>query len=87
MYALAPDISAVDTDYGIALLHHARGQYWNLNPSGAIVLRSALESDDLGRAVEALMSEYDVARPTAEKDVGDVVGGLLAAGILVEAGP
>lgn len=87
MYTLAPDVSAVDTDYGIAVLHQARGEYYNLNPTAAIVLRSALVSDDLGVAVERLTSEFAVSREVAEQDVGDLVAQLVAAGIIVPGEP
>ncbi len=87
MYTLAADISTVDTEYGIALLHQKRGEYWNLNPTGAIVLRSALESADLSRAVDRLTSEFDVERAVAEQDVGEIVAHLLSAGILVRGEP
>ncbi|MFI6291488.1 lasso peptide biosynthesis PqqD family chaperone [Nonomuraea sp. NPDC050790] len=85
MYALAPDISTVDTEYGIALLHQARGEYWNLNPSGAIVLRAALTGGPES-AVAALVEAYGVDTPTATHDVQEVLAGLLAAGILLPDG-
>ena len=36
---LRDGVSAADTDYGIALLDEDSGQYWNLNPTGALALR------------------------------------------------
>ena len=33
---LRDGVSAADTDYGIALLDEDSGQYWNLNPTGAL---------------------------------------------------
>ncbi|MFI6290855.1 lasso peptide biosynthesis PqqD family chaperone [Nonomuraea sp. NPDC050790] len=83
MYALAPDISAVDTEYGIALLHEVRGQYWSLNPTGAVVLRSALESGDPGHAVDRLVAAFDVDGGEAAQDVASLMNSLLSMGILV----
>ena len=40
---LRDGVSAADTDYGITLLDEDSGQYWNLNPTGALVLRTLLE--------------------------------------------
>jgi Coenzyme PQQ synthesis protein D (PqqD) len=87
MYHLAPDISMAETEYGIALLNQASGQYWNLNPTGAIVLRAALESEDLGPAVDRLASEFTVRREDAERDVHDMVVQLLDGRILVAGEP
>jgi Coenzyme PQQ synthesis protein D (PqqD) len=83
VYALAPDIAAVDTEYGMALLHQVRGQYWSLNPTAVIVLRSALESGDPEHAVNRLMDAYDVDGKVAAEDVAGLVDGLVKAGILV----
>ena len=38
---LRDGVSAADTDYGIALLDEDSGQYWILNPTAALALRSA----------------------------------------------
>jgi hypothetical protein len=83
MYVLAPDIAAVDTEYGMALLHQVHGQYWSLNPTGVIVLRSALESGDPDHAVNRLMDAYDVDGKDAAEDVARLMDGLMKAGILV----
>ena len=87
MYHLAPDISMAETEYGTALLNQDSGQYWNLNPTGAIVLRAALESEDLGPAVDRLASEFTVSREDAERDVHDMVVQLLDGRILVAGEP
>jgi hypothetical protein len=76
-------VSAADTDYGIALLDEDSGQYWNLNPTGALVLRTLLGGGTPAQAVQALTEEYAVDADTASRDVDDLVGGLLSAGLVI----
>ncbi|MFI0445566.1 lasso peptide biosynthesis PqqD family chaperone [Actinomadura sp. 6N118] len=85
MYQLGQNISKVETDYGIVLLDEARGEYFNLNPSGVIVLETVLASGDPARAVTALLEQYSVERDVAEADVADVLGALVSAGVLKSA--
>ena len=42
MLQLRDGVSAADTDYGMALLDEDSGQYWNLNPTAALALRTLL---------------------------------------------
>jgi hypothetical protein len=79
---LRDGVSTADTDYGIALLDEDSGQYWNLNPTGALVLRTLLEGGTPAQAVQALTEEYAVDTDTASRDVDDLVGGLRSAGLV-----
>jgi hypothetical protein len=81
---LRDGVSAAATDYGIALLDEDSGQYWNLNPTGALVLRTLLEGGTPAQAVQALTEEYAVDLDTASRDVDDLVGGLRSAGLVTE---
>jgi Coenzyme PQQ synthesis protein D (PqqD) len=81
---LRDGVSAADTDYGIALLDEDSGQYWNLNPTGALVLRTLLDGGTPAQAVQALTEEYAVDADTASRDVDDLVGGLRSAGLVTE---
>ncbi|HEY3001089.1 MAG TPA: lasso peptide biosynthesis PqqD family chaperone [Kribbellaceae bacterium] len=85
MYALAPEIAQVETEYGLVLLDQAKGKYFNLNPSGLIVLREMLRSGDENDAVAALTAEFAVDENIATEDVRGVVEALVGAGILVRA--
>ncbi len=87
MYALADGVSTADTDYGLVLLHLASGEYWNLNPTGATVLRALLESGRVDAAVDALTHAYDIDRETAEADARAVVADLLSARLLTHRPP
>jgi len=75
-------VSTADTDYGIALLDEDSGEYWNLNPTGALVLRTLLAGGTSADAVQALVERYDVDADSASRDVQDLLGGLHSAGLV-----
>jgi hypothetical protein len=81
---LRDGVSAADTDYGIALLDEDSGEYWNLNPTGALALRTLLDGGTPAQAVQELTEEYAVDAATATRDVEDLVGGLRSAGLVQE---
>ena len=56
--------------------------YWNLNPSGALVLRTLLGGGSSTDAVQALVERYDVDVDSASRDVRDLLGGLHSAGLV-----
>jgi hypothetical protein len=47
-------VSTAETDYGTTLLDEDSGQYWNLNPTGVLVLRTLLEGGTPAQAVQEL---------------------------------
>jgi hypothetical protein len=81
---LRDGISAADTDYGLMLLDEDSGQYWNLNPTAAAVLRTLLAGGTPGQAVEELTGEYTVDADTASRDVQDLISDLHSAGLVKE---
>ena len=81
---LRDGVSTADTDYGIALLDGDSGEYWNLNPTGALVLRTLLEGGTSTDAAQALVESYDVDADTAGLDVQDLLGGLRSAGLVAQ---
>jgi hypothetical protein len=81
---LRDGVSAADTDYGIALLDEDSGEYWNLNPTGALVLRTLLEGGTSTDAAQALVERYDVDIDSASRDVRDLLGGLHSAGLVAQ---
>jgi hypothetical protein len=83
-FKLRDGVSTADTDYGIALLDEDSGQYWNLNPTGALVLRMLLDGGTSAQAVQALTQQYAVDADTASQDVEDLLGGLHSAGLVQE---
>lgn len=81
---LRDGVSTADTDYGIALLDEDSGEYWNLNPTGALVLRTLLAGGTSADAVQALVERYDIDVDSASRDVQDLLGGLHSAGLVAQ---
>ena len=79
---LRAGVSTADTDYGTTLLDEASGDYWNLNPTGALVLRTLLDGGTPQQAAAALAAAYDVTEQAAGQDVTELVGGLRSAKLL-----
>jgi hypothetical protein len=77
-------VSTADTDYGIVLLDEDNGQYWNLNPTAALVLRTLLDGGTPEQAVQELTGQYAVDADTASRDVQDLVSELHSAGLVGE---
>jgi hypothetical protein len=79
---LRDGVSTADTDYGMALLDEDSGQYWNLNPTGALTLRTLLEGGTSEQAVQALTEQYAIDVDTASRDVQDLMSELQSAGLV-----
>lgn len=82
---LRDDVTVASTDYGLVLLDESGGEYWNLNPTGALVIRSVSGGATPEQAARALADEHPVDLATARADVDELLGSLLTAG-LVETG-
>ena len=81
---LRDGVSLADTDYGMALLDEHSGRYWNLNPTGALALRTLLAGGTTAQVVQELTEQYAVDVETASRDVDDLLGELHAAGLVKE---
>jgi Coenzyme PQQ synthesis protein D (PqqD) len=81
---LRDGVSTADTDYGLMLLDEDSGQYWNLNPTAAVVLRTLLGGGTPEQAVVELTGQYQVDADTAKGDIQDLVGELHSAGLVRE---
>ena len=81
---LRDGVSAADTDYGMALLDEDSGQYWNLNPTAALALRTLLDGGTTAQAVQKLTQQYAVDADTASQDIDNLVGELHSAGLVKE---
>ena len=79
---LRDGVSTADTDYGVVLLDEDSGRYWNLNPTGALILRTLLDGGGLAEAARQLTGQYQVAMETAHRDVEDLVGEFRSAGLV-----
>ena len=81
---LRAGVSTADTDYGIVLLDEDSGEYWNLNPTGALVVRTLLDGGGTGDAEQRLIEQYGIDPDTARKDVHDLLNGLRSADLIEE---
>jgi hypothetical protein len=81
---LRDGVSAADTDYGIVLLDEHSGQYWNLNPTAAVVLRTLLDGGTPEQAARELTGQYSVDAQTASRDVHDLADALRSADLVKE---
>jgi Coenzyme PQQ synthesis protein D (PqqD) len=81
---LRDGVSAADTDYGMALLDEDSGQYWNLNPTAALALRTLLGGGTMAQAVQELTEQYAVDADTASHDINNLVVELHSAGLVKE---
>jgi Coenzyme PQQ synthesis protein D (PqqD) len=81
---LRDGVSAADTDYGMALLDEDSGQYWNLNPTAALAVRTLLDGGTTAQAVQELTQQYAVDADTASQDINNLVGELHSAGLVKE---
>jgi hypothetical protein len=81
---LRDGVFTAETDYGVTLLDEKSGQYWNLNPTAALVLRMLLAGGTPDEAVQELTKQYEVNADTASRDVEDLVGSLHSAGLVKE---
>ncbi|GAA2718594.1 MULTISPECIES: lasso peptide biosynthesis PqqD family chaperone [Streptomyces] len=66
---LSAGICTATTAYGTVLLDQHSGEYWELNPSGTLVVRTLLDGGDERDAVDALVAEFDIDRARATRDV------------------
>ncbi|MDN3296584.1 lasso peptide biosynthesis PqqD family chaperone [Streptomyces ficellus] len=76
-----PDVSTAETDYGTVLLDQRSGNYWELNPTGTLVVKTLLEGGDEAAAVDALVTEFDIDRARAEQDVTALMQELQKSGL------
>ncbi len=80
---LRAGVSTAEVEYGTALLDEDRGEYWNLNPTGAVVLHTLLGGATTDEAAQVLAEEYAIDVDTATRDVLELVEELRSAGLLV----
>ncbi|WKX69134.1 lasso peptide biosynthesis PqqD family chaperone [Streptomyces sp. XD-27] len=78
---LRAGVSTAETDYGTVLLDERGGHYWELNPTGALVVRTLLDGGAEPEAVDALIAEFDIDRAQAARDVADLVRELRDSGL------
>ncbi|HCA88119.1 MAG TPA: lasso peptide biosynthesis PqqD family chaperone [Streptomyces sp.] len=78
----ATDVSTAETDYGTVLLDQRSGRYWELNPTGTLVVRALLHGAEEADAVDAVVAEFDIDRAQAARDVATLVENLRTSGLV-----
>ncbi len=76
------DICTAKTDYGTVLLDRRSGEYWELNPTGTLVVQTLLEGGEQADAVDAIVAEFDIERGRAAQDVSALIDQLRACGLV-----
>ncbi|XVV00167.1 lasso peptide biosynthesis PqqD family chaperone [Actinosynnema sp. CA-248983] len=79
---LRTGVTTADTEYGVVLLDEDTGHYWQLNPTGAVVVRMLMDGRGAEDAVKALTEEFDVDEAQAAGDVATLVASLRSAGLV-----
>ncbi|KOG41285.1 lasso peptide biosynthesis PqqD family chaperone [Streptomyces decoyicus] len=75
------DVSTAETDYGTVLLDQRAGGYWELNPTGTLVVNTLMAGGDETAAVAALADEFDIDLVQEKQDVDALVQQLRASGL------
>lgn len=81
-FRFGADVSTAETDYGTVLLDQRSGDYWELNPTGALVVRTLMAGGDEEAAVAALVARFDIGPAQAAQDVDALVRDLRDAGLV-----
>jgi coenzyme PQQ synthesis protein D (PqqD) len=76
---LRKGISVTETEDGTVLLDQRSGKYWQLNPSGALILSTLLAGGTAEQAAGAVAARYPVDTDRALADVRALVDSLRAA--------
>ncbi|MEU7472677.1 lasso peptide biosynthesis PqqD family chaperone [Streptomyces sp. NPDC044984] len=74
-------VSTAETDYGTVLLNERAGDYWELNPTATLVVRTLMDGGEIADAAAVLVREFDIERPQALRDVEALVRDLREAGL------
>ncbi|MEV5880679.1 lasso peptide biosynthesis PqqD family chaperone [Streptomyces sp. NPDC052101] len=77
MHRLRADVSACATGEGMVLLDERSGRYWQLNATGALVVRALLEGATPEQVAERLAATRPVTPERAAADVTALVGQLV----------
>ena len=81
---LRADVSTADTDDGLVLLDERAGRYWQLNPTGALVLRLLLDGAVPHQIAQTLADRHPVSTPRAAADVAALLEHLHTAGLVTD---
>ncbi|MGH3972705.1 MAG: lasso peptide biosynthesis PqqD family chaperone [Pseudonocardiaceae bacterium] len=81
---LRADVSTADTGDGVVLLDERAGRYWQLNPTGALVLRLLSDGAAIHQVAQTLAKRHPVSTEQAAADIVALVERLRAAGLVID---
>jgi hypothetical protein len=86
-WKLREGVSWTHTEYGGVLLDRVSGEFWQLNPTGAMVLSEVLAGRDLDATVLALADAFavDAGSDTVSEDATAIIEQLAGADLVVRA--
>lgn len=82
---LPPDVTTADTGEGLVILDQRNGRYWQLNRTGAAILRLLLDGNSPEQAAARLAEKAPVPAERALTDVRSLVDALSSARLVVAA--
>lgn len=82
-FALAPHVSVTETGNGMVLLDERAGRYWQLNATGAAVVRLLAGGGTVEGAIATLCAAHPLASERAAADVEALLRSLRAAQVVV----
>ena len=85
-WQLRTDVSTADTDDGMVLLDERTGRYWQLNATGAVVLRKLLDGAASHQIAQTLADRHAVSTAQAAADVAALLERLATAGLVTDRG-
>ncbi len=85
MTRLRTDVACCPTDEGMVLLDERDGRYWQLNATGATVLRALLDGASPQQIADRLTATRPVPRDRAAADVAALLDRLIRCGLVVDA--
>ncbi|MEV7008679.1 lasso peptide biosynthesis PqqD family chaperone [Streptosporangium sp. NPDC051022] len=82
-FSLAPDVSMADTGQSMILLDERSGRYWQLNATGAVVVRLLLRGDSVQEVVAELGRRHPGAVRRIAADVAELMHSLKQARVVL----
>jgi hypothetical protein len=73
---ISPSVYARAFGEEVVLLDFGKGEYFGLDPIGAEIWRRLEAGDDLGKAADHLVAQYEVGREEALRDIVALVAQL-----------
>jgi hypothetical protein len=80
--SISPEVLFQEVSGEMVLLDLASENYFGLYEIGARIWGLLESGSSVGEAMDVLMEEYEVERETLEKDVAELLGKLMEAGLL-----